>query len=141
MANVVDDASAPQRFSTVVLSSFAVGALLLAAIGLYGLLSFGVAQRRCEIGVRLALGATPFEVQSLIVRQGMRLACLGMLIGFAGAFASTRFITSLLYRTEPLDLWTFASVPLILVMVVLLACYLPARKAAGVEPVVALRVE
>jgi putative ABC transport system permease protein len=141
MAQVVADASAPQRFSTLVLAAFAGGALLLAAIGLYGVLAFGVAQRTREIGVRLALGASRGEVLGLVVRQGMTLTAIGLAIGIAGALAATRLMTALLYQTQPFDPMTFALVPVLLTAVALLACYLPARRAARVEPVVALRAE
>ena len=141
MAQVTTDASAPQRFSTVLLTAFASGALLLAVIGLYGMLAFGVARRRREIGVRLALGATRSEVLALVVRQGMTLTLAGLGLGIAGAVGATRLMRGLLYQTEPLDLVTFASVPGILAVVALLACYLPARRAAGVEPMAALRAE
>jgi putative ABC transport system permease protein len=141
MAQVMADASAPQRFSAVLLGAFAAGALLLAAIGLYGMLAFGVAQRTREIGVRLALGATRREILGLVVRQGMTLTLVGLGLGIAGALGATRLMGALLYQTEPFDLVTFASVPGILGIVALLACYLPARRAAMVEPVTALRAE
>ncbi len=141
MAQVMADASAPQRFSTVLLGAFASGALLLAAIGLYGMLAFGVARRTREIGVRLALGATRREVLGLVVRQGMTLTLAGLGLGIVGALGVTRLMRGLLYQTEPLDPVTFASVPGILAVVTLLACYLPARRAASVEPMAALRAE
>jgi putative ABC transport system permease protein len=141
MSQVVADAAAPQRFSTVVLSAFAGGALLLAAVGLYGTLAFGVTQRRREIGVRVALGASRSEVLRLVVRQGMSLTVLGLALGMTGAFAVTRLMSGLLYQTEPLDLATFASVTGVLAAVALLSCYLPARRATRVEPMAALRAE
>ena len=141
MTRVMADAWAPQRFSTVLLGAFASGALLLAAIGLYGMLAFGVARRRREIGVRLALGATRREVLRLVVRQGMTLTLGGLGLGIAGALGATRLLRGLLYQTQPLDPVTFASVPGILALVALLACYLPARQAARVEPMAALRAE
>jgi predicted permease len=141
MTQVMADASAPQRFSTVLLAVFAAGALLLAAVGLYGMLAFGVVRRTREIGVRLALGATRREVLGLVVRQGMTLTLAGLGLGIAGALGTTRLMRGLLYQTEPLDLVTFASVPGILAVVALLACYLPARRAARVEPMAALRAE
>jgi predicted permease len=141
MAQVMAAASAPQRFSTVLLGAFASGALLLAAIGLYGMLAFGVARRTREIGVRLALGATRHEVLGLVVRQGMALTLAGLGLGIAGALGAARLLRGLLYQTEPLDPVTFASVPAILAVVALLACYLPARRAARVEPMAALRAE
>jgi predicted permease len=141
MSQVMADAAAPQRFSTAVLSVFAAGALLLAAVGLYGTLAFGVTQRTREIGVRVALGASRYEVLRLVVRQGMSLTILGLALGLAGALAVTRLMTGLLYETKPLDVGTFASVTGVLAAVALLACYLPARRAARVEPMAALRAE
>ena len=99
MSQVMADAAAPQRFSTVVLSAFAGGALLLAAIGLYGTLAFGVTQRTREIGVRVALGAPPGQVLALVVRRGMLLVGCGLLIGLAGALAAARLLDSLLFET------------------------------------------
>jgi putative ABC transport system permease protein len=141
MAQVVSDASAPQRFSATVLTAFASGAMVLAAIGLYGILSFGVAQRTREIGVRLALGAGRGEVIGMVVGKGMRLTALGLAIGGAAAIGATRVMQSLLFETEPLDRWTFAVVPLVLTAVALLASYVPARRAARVDPVTALRMD
>jgi putative ABC transport system permease protein len=141
MEQVMADQTAPQRLSAVLLGAFALGALLLAAVGLYGMLAFGVARRTREIGVRLALGATDREVLRLVVRQGMTLTLVGLGVGMAGAFAATRLLRGLLYETEPLDPVTFASVPAVLAVVALLACYLPARRAAGVQPMAALRAE
>jgi putative ABC transport system permease protein len=141
MRQQFNDAVAPQRFSTTLLLAFAGGALLLAAIGLYGVLAFGVSQRTREIGVRIALGASRPEVLGLVLRQGMTLVLIGLAIGMAGAFGATRVMTALLYRTAPYDPWTFTAAPIVLSMVALLACYLPARRAASVEPVEALRTE
>ena len=141
MAQVVGDATAPQRFSAIVLTGFAAGGLLLAAIGLYGVLAFGVTERRREIGVRLALGARQSEVQSLVVRQGMTLTAMGLVIGLLGAVAATRFLSAMLYETAALDPWTFAIVPFVLAAVALVACYLPARRAARIDPIAALRAE
>jgi putative ABC transport system permease protein len=141
MEQQIAESIAPQSFSTAVLTAFAAGALLLAAIGLYGVLAFAVAQRTREIGVRIALGASRGSVLALVVREGMALVAIGLIFGLAGAIATTRLMTTLLYRTEPLDPWTFAAVPVVLASVALLACYLPARRAARVEPMVALRTE
>ncbi len=141
MEQQVSESMAPQSFSTAVLTAFAAGALLLAAIGLYGVLAFAVAQRTREIGVRIALGASRGSVLALVVREGMMLVAIGLTVGLAGAIGVTRVMTSLLYRTQPFDPWTFASVPIVLASVGLLACYLPARRAAGVEPMVALRTD
>ena len=141
MAEVVREASAPQRFSATVLTAFAGGALLLAGIGLYGVLAFGVAQRTREIGVRLALGAGRGEVLGLVVRQGMLLAAGGLAIGLAGSIAATRLLRSLLFETNIYDPLTFAIVPVLLALVSLAACYVPARRAAVVDPMVTLRTD
>jgi putative ABC transport system permease protein len=141
MEQQVAESVAPQSFSMSVLSAFAVGALLLAAIGLYGVLAFAVAQRTREIGVRIALGASRGSVLGMVVRQGMTLVGVGLVIGLFAAIGVTRVMTTLLYRTEPFDPLTFALVPLVLCTVALLACYLPARRAARTEPMVALRTE
>ena len=105
------------------------------------MLAFGIAQRTREIGVRLALGATRRQVLGLVVRQGMTLTLVGLGLGIVGALGATRLMRALLYQTEPFDLVTFASVPGILGIVALVASYLPARRAAMVEPVTALRAE
>jgi predicted permease len=141
MERQVADSVAPQRFSTIVLLAFAVGALLLAAIGLYGVLAFAVAQRTREIGVRIALGASTGHVVRMVVREGMRLVIIGMALGLVAAVAVTRAMASLLYRTDPYDPWTFVVSPLVLCAVGALACYVPARRAARVEPLTALRTE
>ena len=141
MREVVRDLSAPQRFSATVLTAFAAGALLLAGIGLFGVLAFGVAQRTREIGVRVALGAARSEVVGLIVKQGMLLVAIGLVIGLAGSLAATRVMRSLLYETDVYDPMTFAVVPVLLGAVALVACYVPARRAAVVDPMVTLRSE
>jgi predicted permease len=141
MREVVRDLSAPQRFSATVLTAFAAGALLLAGIGLYGVLAFVVAQRTREIGVRLALGAARSEVLGLVLKQGMLLVGIGLVIGLAGSFAATRVLRTLLFETEVYDPLTFAIVPVLLAAVSLAACYVPARRAAVVDPMITLRTE
>lgn len=116
-------------------------ALLMAAVGIYGILAYTVAQRAREIGVRLALGAGRRQVMGLVARQGLVLAALGLAIGMPCAFALARFITTLLYRTTPADPVTMVGVPFVLGAIASLACYLPARRAARVDPVQALRTE
>jgi putative ABC transport system permease protein len=141
LQQVMSDASAPQRFSAIVLTAFAGGALVLAAIGLYGVLAFAVSQRTREIGVRLALGAPRGDVLALVVREGMMLTLIGLVIGGAGAIAAVRLLRALLFETEVYDPWTFATVPLLLATVALAACYLPAHRASRVDPMTALRGE
>ena len=141
MREIVNEMSAPQRFSMTVLTGFAAGALLLAGIGLYGVLAFAVAQRSREIGVRLALGAARSEVLGLILRQGMVLVVAGLVIGVAGSLAAARLLRSLLFETSVYDPITFVLVPILLIAASLAACYVPARRAAVVDPMVTLRAE
>jgi putative ABC transport system permease protein len=125
----------------VLMGAFAALALLLAAVGIYGVLSYTVAQRRGEIGVRLALGAPPARVRRLVVAEGMALAGAGALVGSIAAFGLARFMASLLFGVEVADLPTYTSVALLILAVSLAACYLPARRASAVDPLEALRAE
>jgi putative ABC transport system permease protein len=141
LEEVVGASIAQRRFILMLLSGFAGSALLLAAIGLYGVVAYAVSQRTHEIGIRVALGATRADVLGLILSGGMRLAGIGVLVGVAGAFGLTRLMTGLLYEVKPVDLPTFACVSLVLLLVTFFASWLPARRATRVDPMVALRSE
>ena len=141
MDQLVRATVATERFDLFVLVFFAALALTLAAVGIYGVLAFGVSRRTREIGIRFALGAHPREVLRLVVRQGMQLVIAGILLGIAGALALTRLMASLLYGVSPTDPATFVAVSVFLAMVALIACYVPARRAMRVDPIVALRTE
>ncbi len=141
MEEVLDGSLAFQRFLMLLLSVFAGLAVALAAVGVYGLMSHAVAQRTHEIGVRMALGALQRDVLGLIVSRGLLMAGIGVVIGLFGAAALTRLLGGMLYGVRPVDPRTFASVAALLMLVALAACYLPARRAARVDPMVALRAE
>ena len=131
----------PARVAASVLGAFGVIALLLAAIGIYGVTSYSVSQRTREIGIRMALGAQLSDVLRLILRSGVKLTVLGVVIGLAGAFLLTRALTSLLSGVTATDPATFLLVSVLLASVALLASYLPARAATKVDPLIALRYE
>jgi putative ABC transport system permease protein len=133
--------AAPRRFNATLFSIFAALALLLAATGVYGIIAYSVARRTHEVGIRMALGAQRRDVLGLFISHGMRIVLLGLLIGLGSAFALTRLMASLLFGVSTTDLTTFAIVAAGLVVIGLLACYLPARRATKVDPLVALRYE
>jgi predicted permease len=141
METLIDGTTGPRRFAMILLGSFAGLAMALASIGLYGVMSYTVTQRTQELGVRIALGARTADVLRLVLSDGMRLVALGAVIGLATAFAVTRLMQSMLFETEPTDPLTFALIPLVLLAIALVASYLPARRAARVDPMAALRNE
>ena len=141
MEQLVAQSVAQRRFGMFLLGVFALLALLLAAIGIYGVVSYSVTQRTQEIGVRMALGANATDVLKMVLKNGMSLAAIGVVLGLAGAFGLTRLMSKLLFEVAPTDVTTFALVSVGLIAVALLACYLPARRAMKVDPLEALRYE
>jgi predicted permease len=141
MQDRMSDSMARQRFSTIMLGAFSVFALILAAIGVYGVMSYLVTQSRHDIGLRIALGAQRGRILWLVVRQGMELALAGIVLGIGGAFALTRLMSSLLFRVSAVDVLTFSTVPLMLAAVALAATYVPAYRATQVDPMMVLREE
>jgi putative ABC transport system permease protein len=141
MDEVAAASFAARRFNMLLLAIFAGLALMLAAVGIYGVMSYAVTQRTQEIGIRMALGAQAGDVLKLIVTRGMILTLIGTVAGLAGAFALTRLMATMLFGVTPTDIGTFATVSLVLIVVAFLACYLPARRATKVDPLVALRYE
>jgi ABC-type antimicrobial peptide transport system permease subunit len=141
MDEVLARSVADRRFNLLLFGSFAAVALLLAGVGVYGVISYTVSQRTHEIGVRMALGAKTTDVLRLFLAQGLRLAVTGVVIGVAGALALTRLMKELLFGVGATDPLTFAGVALLLTLVALLACFIPARRAARIEPLRALRHE
>ncbi len=132
---------AQRRFIMLLLGSLSSIALTLAMVGIYGVISFSVSERTQEIGIRMALGARAADVLSMVLGQGMRVALVGIVIGLGAAFTLTRLLSSLLFEVSPTDLRTFSIVAALLGAVALFACYIPARRATKVDPLVALRYE
>jgi putative ABC transport system permease protein len=141
MDGLISDSISPRRFSAVLVGIFAALALLLAAIGIYGVMSYSVSQRTQEIGLRIALGAQRTNVRGMILGQTLKLTLIGVGLGLAGAFVLARFLASLLFGIGSYDPVTFLGVALLLVGVALAASYIPARRAMRVDPVVSLRHE
>jgi predicted permease len=139
LRDVFDQSISSQRMMATLVSLFGALALLLATVGLYGIMEHAAAQRRAEIGLRLALGAVPGSIFSLILGDGLRLVAIGTAIGLTAAFATTRFLQTLLFGVDPIDLTTFAAVSVVLAATAALACFVPARRAMSVDPAVALR--
>ena len=141
MNDVVSESVREPRFTTVLLGIFAGLALLLAGIGLYGVISYSVSQRQHELGIRMALGARPSDVWSMVIREGMGLSLAGSAIGFIAALFLARYLSTLVYGVSTHDVVTFGLVPVVVCAVTALACYIPARRATKVDPIIALRYE
>jgi putative ABC transport system permease protein len=139
MERMMADSTSQRRFATILLGVFALVALILASVGLFGVMSYTVAQRRHEIGIRMALGAQTLDVLELIIRQGMILVLTGVAIGLMAAFGLTRLMKAMSFDISETDKTTFVTIPLLLAVVAMLACYLPARRATKVDPLIALR--
>ena len=141
MVSVVSTSVADRRLTTLLMGGFGALALLVAAIGIYGVMAYHVVQRTREMGVRLALGASPDDVLALVVGQGMRLVGVGLAIGVAAAIAFSGLLTRMLFAVAPRDAATLVAAPLVLGLVALVACLVPARRATRVDPSIALRIE
>jgi putative ABC transport system permease protein len=141
MGDLVSTSVAQRRFTLILIGFFAVIALLLAAVGIYGVMSQLVAQRTHEVGIRMALGAQTGDVLKLVIGEGMRLALIGLAIGLSASLALSRWLKDLLFAVEPTDPVTFSAIVFLLMVAALLACYLPARRAAKIDPLSALRHE
>jgi putative ABC transport system permease protein len=141
MNEVISDSLAARRFSMIILGSFAAAALLLASMGIYGVISYFVGQRTHELGIRLALGAKRTDILRLVLGDGMKMTIVGVAIGLLAAFGLTRLMTKMLFGVSATDPTTFILISVLLMFVALLACYVPARRATKVDPLVALRCE
>jgi putative ABC transport system permease protein len=141
MEGILSDELAPRRFTSLLFALFAGLALALAAVGLYGVLSYGVSRRTVEIGIRAALGASRSDISTLVLGRGARLVATGIALGLAAGYAGARALSRLLFGIGAGDPATFASVAVFLLLVALVATYLPARRAARLDPLLALRSE
>jgi ABC-type antimicrobial peptide transport system permease subunit len=141
LESLVAAQNASRRFAMLLVGLFGAAALLLAALGIYGVVAHSVSQQRREIGIRLALGAARAAVVRMVLLDGLRLTLIGVAIGVAGALTLTRLLSGLLFGVSAFDPLTFTAIALLLAGVALAACWLPARRAASVDPLVALRVE
>jgi ABC-type antimicrobial peptide transport system permease subunit len=141
MNEVIADSLGQRRFAMIVLGSFAAAALLLASLGIYGVISYLVGQRTHELGIRVALGASRRQILTLVLGHGLKMALAGVALGLVAAFGLTRLMRTMLYGVGATDPATFASIAVLLTMVAIVACYLPARRATKVDPLTALRTE
>jgi putative ABC transport system permease protein len=141
MDDRIGDSLWRQRFSAIVVGAFSLAALAIAALGVFGMTSYLVSGRTFEMGVRVALGATRLNIMSMILRQSIAMALLGAMLGLLGCIATTRVLSRFLFGVSATDPLTLVGVALLLIAVAILASYLPARRAAAVDPIVALRVE
>jgi putative ABC transport system permease protein len=141
MAQVSAESVSRRRFAMQLVGLFGILALLLAAVGIYGVIAYSVTQRTREIGIRVALGASRSEILRWVLKQGMVLTMAGVVIGLVGAFSLTRLLRSLLFGVGPTDIVTYVVLAILLTIVALIACYFPARRATKVDPLVALRYE
>jgi putative ABC transport system permease protein len=141
MHEIRAESVASERLNLTLLSIFAGIALLLAIVGIYGVMSYSVTQRTHEIGIRIAIGARPRDVFTMILGHGMKLTLLGVVIGLGLAFAATRLMETMLFGVAPTDITTFSVISILLISVAALACYLPGRRATKVEPTISLRYE
>jgi putative ABC transport system permease protein len=141
MEEMVEESGSLRRLDMWLIGAFAALALVLAAVGIYGVMAYSVSQRTREIGIRIALGAQGGNVLRLILQQGAKLALIGVLVGLAGSFAMAHVMASIVFGVSPRDLATFSVVPWLVLLLILAACYIPARRATKVDPVVALRYE
>ena len=141
LREVVTESVAQRRFSMLLLAVFAMVALFLAAVGLYGVVAYAVSQRTQEIGLRMAIGAQREDVLLMVLTGGMKLALVGIVLGVGAALALARYVQSLLFEVTPFDPWSYVATAAVLLAVSALACYVPARRATAVDPLVALRAE
>ena len=141
LESYIDDARAPMRFNLILIAIFGVIALTLASVGLYSVMAYSVTQRSHELGIRIAVGASPRDILRLVLGQGIRLTLIGAAFGLLASLLVTRALASLLFGVSATDPVTFIAVPVVLALVAMLACYLPARRAMRVDPIIALRYE
>jgi putative ABC transport system permease protein len=139
MNSFLEGSVAPRRFNLLLIEIFAASAVVLAAMGLYSVIAYTVAQRKVELGIRIALGAKARDVLSLVLREGLLLVAAGETIGLIAGFASTRFLSGLLFAVAPTDPLTFISISIVLGITSLVACYIPARRATRVDGMIAVR--